>query len=137
MQELIAHLIRERSYLLLNNRWRTLCCLTGHWSFCGTWRRKMDGLGGHTWTGLCVAECLLSVQAKADIPSIRWRRVGAGACSHVMPSSTRRWALWPRWPTRPASIHWKDREYCIFPSWCVTWHNLAHLSHMSWYARKA
>lgn len=48
-----------------------------------------------TWTGLCVAQCLLSVQAQADVPSISWRRVTAGSCPHVVSPSTRHRALGP------------------------------------------
>lgn len=53
-------------------------------------KKKSDGPIGNTWAGLCVAECLLSVQAKADVPSVRRGWVRARARPHVMPSSARR-----------------------------------------------
>lgn len=48
-----------------------------------------------TWAWLCVAQCLLSVQAQADVSSVGWRGVAAGACPHVVSPSTRHRALGP------------------------------------------
>lgn len=48
-----------------------------------------------TWTGLCVAQCFLGVQAQADVPSMcRWG-VAAGSCPHVVSSSTGHRTLGP------------------------------------------
>lgn len=63
-----------------------------------------------TRAGLNVAEGLFSMQTQADVTSVgRWRVV-TGACAHVVAPSTCHWAFRPRWPARPAPIHWKIRK---------------------------
>lgn len=65
--------------------------------------------GFHTFTGVCVAERLLSVQAYADISSTgRWW-ITAGSSPLVVSAPTAHWALGPGRPTRPGSIHWQTQ----------------------------
>lgn len=74
------------------------------------WVHARDKVCVCTRAGLDVAEGLFSMQTQADVTSVgRWRVV-TGACAHVVASSTCHWAFRPRWPARPAPIHWKIRK---------------------------
>lgn len=42
-----------------------------------------------TWTGLCVAQCLLGVEPQADVPSVSRWGVAAGSRPHVVSPSAR------------------------------------------------
>lgn len=74
------------------------------------WVHARDKVCVCTRAGLDAAEGLFSMQTQADVTSVgRWRVV-TGACAHVVASSACHWAFRPRWPARPAPIHWKIRK---------------------------
>lgn len=58
-----------------------------------------------TLAGVDVAECLLGVQADADIPPVGRRRVAAGSCTLVVSAAAAGRALGPGRPAGPGTAH--------------------------------
>ncbi len=105
--------VQDKGFLFPKKNHVISCRLQGV-SVCVSSRR----LSSCTWLSVCVctragldvAEGLFSMQTQADVTSVgRWRVV-TGACAHVVAPSTCHWAFRPRWPARPAPIHWKIRK---------------------------
>ena len=60
----------------------------------------------HTFTSMCVAESLFSVQADTDVPSVSRWRAAALPSPLVVSTSTAGRAVGPGGPARPSSTHW-------------------------------
>lgn len=58
-----------------------------------------------TLAGVDVAECLLGVQADADIPPVGRRRIAAGSCTLVVSAAAAGRALGPGRPAGPGTAH--------------------------------
>lgn len=64
----------------------------------------------HTLTCVCVAQRLLCVQADADVSSVSWGWVAAGAGALVVSAPTAGRALGPGGPAGPGAGHWHTQQ---------------------------